>query len=329
MTLRKPRNILNTLVFGAIYVLLMVAEANAQGLGGRGPMRIIVPFAAGGGSDVIARNLAEKFTQKMGIVVLVENRPGAGGAIAVKYAKTQAGDGMTLLLGTTSEMVALPLVNKTADYLTSRDFKAVGKVGVFAEVAATSRKDIATFQDWIKKAKTDERAGAYGVPTSGGVAHIIGANLSSKLGGTLAAVPYRGSGPLMNDMLGGTVPTAITTEPSVRPYTGTGKFRVLAVNGPARLPNFPDTPTFGELGYAGFDVLEWIGLFVPASTPVATLKDLSKMLESALAQPDMAGRLEKLTTRTEFIPHDKFEIEVNKTESYLAGMVKEANIIVD
>ncbi len=329
MSLRKTKNILNTLVLGAISVFFIVGGAHAQGLAGRGPMRIVVPFAAGGGSDVLARNLAEKFRHKLGIPVLVDNRPGAGGAIAVKYVKTQPGDGMTILLGTTSEMVALPIVNKNADYLTSRDFKAIGQIGIFAEVAATSRTDIVTFQDWIKKAQADDRAGAYGVPTSGGVAHILGVNLSLKSGATLAAVTYRGSGPLLNDILGGTVSTAITTEPSVRPYAATGKLRVLAVNGPTRLPNFPDTPTFGELGYAGFDVLEWAGLFAPASTPVATLKILSNLLESALAQPDMVERLEKLTTRVEFLPYEKFELDVKKTESYLANMVKEAKITIE
>ena len=133
----------------------------------------------------------------------------------------------------------------------------------------------------------------------------------------------------MNNMLGGIVSTAITTEPSVRPYAAAGKLRVLVVNGPTRLPNFPDTPTFGELGYAGFDVLEWAGLCAPASTPVVTLKILSNLLESTLAQPVMAERLEKLTTRVEFLPDEKFELDVKNTESYLANMVKEAKIVIE
>lgn len=328
MNLRKTNNLLNTLVLGASSVFFLIGGAHAQGLAGRGPMRIVVPFAAGGGSDVMARNLAEKFTETLRIPVLVDNRPGAGGAIAVKYVKAQPGDGMTILLGTTSEMIALPLVNKTADYLTSKDFRAIGQMGVFAEVVVTSRKDILKFDDWIKKAQIDDRTGAYGVPTSGGVAHILGATLNSKLDAKLAAVPYRGSGPLMNDILGGTVATAITTEPSVRPYASS-QLRVLAVNGSARLKNFPDTPTFGELGYAGFDFLEWVGLFAPASTPPATLKILSNLLESALAQPDMAARFDKLLTRVEFLPHDKFEGNVKSNELNLGEMVKKSNIAIE
>ena len=266
-------------------VLATHALVPAQVPKDRGPLRLVVGFPAGGSADNAARQLADRLKDELGMPVVVENRAGAGGQIAAEYVKAQPGDGLTMMLGTHHMMVILPMVAPSAKYDAQKDFKAVARLATFREsVAVPSSSPANSVAQWLELARTDIKAANYGVPAPGSLPQFVGYLLGQSAGVKPVPVPYRGSAPVVQDLLAGQLGAAVIPVADLIQYQG-NRVKILAINGAQRSPLLPQVPTLHELGFTQFDELEWVGLFVPASTSAATVQQLESAVQKASNAP--------------------------------------------
>ncbi|RZL93583.1 MAG: Twin-arginine translocation pathway signal [Variovorax sp.] len=273
------------------------AAAAAQINTARGPVKLIVGYPAGGSADVQARTLADKLAADLGTTVVVDNRTGAGGAIAADYVRTAPPDGLTVLLANMHMMVMLPLTTKSVRYDPVKDFKTVGRIASFYEgIAVPTELPAKDVKQWLDIAAKDPQKATYGVPAPGSVSQFMGFRLGSDAKASLVAAPYRGSAPLVQDLLGNQIAAGILPIADLVAHQQAGKLKVLAVNGAKRAALLPDVPTLKELGQPHFDNLEWTGLFVPAGTPRPIVDQLHAALGKALANKDVQERLLKLSS---------------------------------
>lgn len=277
---------------GAAAALLSSPPANAQG--DRPAVRILVGFPAGGTIDLVARILAEHLKDELGATVIVDSRPGAGGQLAAQALKQAAPDGRTLLLSPDHTMVMLPLTVKTPGFQPLADFAPIGQVarypGAFAVASSAKARTLDEFFTW---AKANAGQGNVGVPAPGSIPQFIVNVLGQQSKASLVAVPYRGSAPLVQDLMGGQIAAGTTALGDfVEPHAA-GKLRVIAVLGQKRSPAMPDIPTFAEQGYK-VDWEYWLGLFAPAQTPPPEVQKINAALGRVLARPDVRERLQKI-----------------------------------
>jgi tripartite-type tricarboxylate transporter receptor subunit TctC len=258
-------------------------------------MRLIVGYPAGGSSDTLARMLADKLREDLGTVVLVENRPGAGGKIAADYVRQQPGDGSTLLMANSHMMVMLPLTSRSTKYNSASDFKPVGRLTTFYEAIALPASSTATsVTQWLEAARNDSKLGSFGVPAAGSLSQFLGYRLGTEAKVNLLPVPYKGAAPLVTDLLGGQIAAGIVPVLDVAPHSAAGKLKVIAVNGSKRAELLPNVPTLKELGVAGFEDLEWTAVLAPASTPNAIVQRVNAAMNKALASAEFKQRLPQL-----------------------------------
>jgi len=273
------------------------AAAGAQINTAHGPLKLIVGYPAGGSADVQARTLADKLAAELGTTVVVDNRTGAGGAIAADYDRTAPADGLTVLLANMHMMVMLPLTTKSVRYDPVKDFKPVGRIVSFYEgIAVPAELPARDVKQWLDIVAKDPKKANYGVPAPGSVSQFMGYRLGSDAKAGLVAAPYRGAAPLVQDLLGNQISAGIMPIADLVAHQQSGKLKVLAVNGAKRAALLPDVPTLKELGQPHFDNLEWTGLFVPAGTPRPIVDQLHAALGKALANKDVQERLLKLSS---------------------------------
>ncbi len=256
------------------------------------PIKIVQPFAAGGGGDIVSRLLAEKMQAELGQPVVVENRPGAGGNIGAQQVARQPADGYTLM--TTSGAFAIsPSLFKSLGYDPQKDFVPVTKIAI-APLLVLVRADspLRTMADLIAMAKKDPKAVSYASFGIGSPSHMIGESINKKAGIAMAHVPYS-AGNAVTDLLGGQVTVAILDALSQTPQVKAGKLRALALNGNQRLPALPDVPTLNESGIP-FDLVGWHALFAPAGTPRDVVERLNRLVNQIIAQPDVKARMFEL-----------------------------------
>jgi tripartite-type tricarboxylate transporter receptor subunit TctC len=258
------------------------------------PVRIIVPFAPGGGADVSARVLAELLAPQLGQGVVVENRPGAGSAIGVGVA-AQSRDGHTLLMGSNS-MVINPSLNPAITYDVARDFDAIGMVSsqpLVLVVPASS--DIHSMADLIAQAKAKPGALAAGNSGTGTLAHLAAEIFAAQTGVGITSVPYKGESALMPDLISGRVSFGFLNLPSVAPHIRSGALRALAVSSPQPVPEFPKVPTLRALHYPALEVQGWAALLAPkGQIPPEGLARLATLLDHALASDTVKTRFAAL-----------------------------------
>lgn len=277
--------------------LTVAGLASAQVPKDRGAVRLVVGFPAGGSADVLARTIADKLKDELGVPVVVDNRVGAGGTIAAEYVKGQAGDGLTVLLGTTHMMVMAQLTTKVVRYDGNRDFKPVARLSSFYEAVTVPISSPAnTIAQWLELARNDPKHASYGVPAPGSLPQFIGYQLGTVSHTKLLPVPYRGAAPVTQDLLGGQIAAGIIPIADMAQHNGK-RVKILAVNGSRRSEQLPEVPTLKELGYEQLDQLEWTGLFVPASTPEATVKQLEAATLKVVTLPDVREALQKMGTQ--------------------------------
>ena len=208
------------------------AAAGAQINTAHGPLKLIVGYPAGGSADVQARTLADKLAAELGTTVVVDNRTGAGGAIAADYVRTAPADGLTVLLANMHMMVMLPLTTKSVRYDPVKDFKPVGRIVSFYEgIAVPAELPARDVKQWLDIAAKDSKKANYGVPAPGSVAQFMGYRLGSDAKAGLVATPYRGAAPLVQDLLGNQISAGIMPIADLVAHQQSGKLRVLAVNG--------------------------------------------------------------------------------------------------
>lgn len=262
---------------------------------GTKPVRILVGFPPGGGSDAIARLLADKLKDVLGVPVVVDNRPGAGGQIAAQVLKAAPADGTTLFLTHDHTLSILPLVVKNPGFDPVSDFVPVAGfatfVNAFAVSGGTPARSFNEYVQWLQAARGGQ--GAVGVPAPASTPEFLVKLLGRKYRLDLVAAPYRGSAPMIGDMLGNQIAAGVGSVQDFIEHHRAGKLRVVGVLGTQRQAALPDVPTFDELGLKGFEDLPYYGIYAPAGTPGAFIAQFSAALAQVLAQPAVH---EQLTT---------------------------------
>jgi len=259
------------------------------------PIRLLVGFPAGGGTDAIARLLGEALQASLGTTVLVENKPGAGGQIAAQSLKAAPPDGTTFFVSHDHTISILPLVLKNPGFDPARDFVPVAGFATFANALAlaggTPASSLHEYLAWVKK---QGGQGSVGVPAPASVPEFLVKLLGEKNGLNLLAVPYRGSAPMIADMLGNQISAGVGSVPDLITNHQQKKLRIVAVMGQQRQAVLPEVPTFAELGIAGFEDLPYYGVFAPAGTSPAVVERFSNALAGVISQPVVKARLTEL-----------------------------------
>ena len=260
-------------------------RAAAQAAGSK-PVRIIVPFAPGGGNDVFARQLATQLTTLLGVQVLVDNRPGAGGTVGTDAAAKSLADGSTLLLGHTGTLAINPVLYPKLPYDARNAFVPVAPLAsapLVLVVPAVS--PIRTLADLLARAKASPGKLAFASSGNGTGGHLAGELLEEVAGIQLLHVPYKGTAPALTDVLGGQVDLMFSVIPSALPHIDAGKLRAIGITGARRSPRLPDVPTVAEGGLKGYESSLAYGLMAPRGTPDAVLKSLGQAVAKATESP--------------------------------------------
>ena len=269
-----------------------VASAQASAYGGK-TVRLLVGFPPGGGTDAIARLLAERLKDELGATVIVENRAGAGGQLAAQALKAAAPDGLTLFLSHDHTVSILPLVVKTPGFDPARDFVPVAGFATFVNAWAVSggtpARTYAEYVSWVKTAGGGK--GVVGVPAPASVPEFLVKVLAEHNQLDLVAAPYRGSAPMIADMLGNQIGAGVGSIPDFIEQHKAGKLRVVAVMGDRRQAVMPEVPTLAEVGLKGFEDTPYYGIFAPAGTPQAAIDQFSTALARVVDQPAVRDRL--------------------------------------
>lgn len=283
---RLSRAFRTSLLLGAL-VLGGLAQAQT------GTIKLMVGFPAGGGTDAIARTLAEKLKTELGTTVLVENRAGAGGQIAAQALKAAPADGSTFFLSHDHTISILPLVVKNPGFDPAKDFVAVAGFATFVNALAVSggtpAKSMNEYVAWVRSQGAGK--GTVGVPAPASVPEFLVKLIGQKYKLDLQSAPYRGSAPMIGDMLGNQINAGVASVPDFIENHKAGKVRVVAVLGGTRQAALPDVPTFAELGLAGFEDVPYYGIFAPTGTPKATIDRFSAAVAKVVAMPDVKDRL--------------------------------------
>ena len=271
--------------------LALAIAAHAQDFPGKQPVRLIVTFAPGGGSDTIARTVNAKMGEALGQVVIVENKAGAGGAIATDFVAKSPPDGYNVLFTVSSHSINQALM-PTLPFDTERDLRGVTLIGALPQVLAVHPAVPASnLKEWIALGRKDPKALQYATGGVGSPGHFAGALLQSVGKLELTHVPYRGAGPAMADVMGGQVPAVLGTLSGILPHIKSGKLKAIAVTSKQRSPLTPDVPTIAESGFPGYESDTWIGTFVPRATPDAVVMKLHHATLAALKDPAVAARM--------------------------------------
>ncbi|HJV70325.1 Bug family tripartite tricarboxylate transporter substrate binding protein [Ideonella sp.] len=282
---------------GLVATLALVAASAFTGLAQGQPLtgktvKILVGFPPGGGTDAIARVLAESLKDELGATVIVENKPGAGGQLAAQALKAAAPDGTTVFLSHDHSISILPQVVKAPGFDPATDFVPVAGFATFVNAFALSGGTPGkSFNDYVAWVRSAGGKGAVGVPAPASVPEFLVKVIGEKYKLDLVAAPYRGSAPMMSDMLGNQIAAGVGSVPDFIENHRSGKLRMVAVLGGARQAALPDVPTFAELGLAGFEDVPYYGVFAPAGTPKAALDQFSAALAKVIAKPAVHDRL--------------------------------------
>ena len=253
-------------------------------------VRFIVPFAPGGGVDIVARLVAPKLGELWGQPVIVENKAGAVGAVASEYVVRQPADGYTVLIGVAGSHAIAQYLNPKLGYDPVRDFAGVTALAYSPLIClVTPSSQFHTIKELIDYAKTTPVL--FGSPGAGSQMHLIGEMFNLLYGTNFRHLAYRGVAPAMQDLLGGHIPMVMGEMGSSKPFLASGQLRGLAVTGTERNPSAPDVPTFAEAGYPSFKVNSWFALFVPAATPKPIIDKIAAGVTSVVRSPEIRARL--------------------------------------
>jgi tripartite-type tricarboxylate transporter receptor subunit TctC len=265
-------------------------------------VRLLVGFPPGGGSDAIARVLADKLKDELSASVVVDNRAGAGGQIAAQELKRAVPDGNTLFLSHDHTISILPLVLRNAGFEPARDFVPVAGIATFVNAFAVSGGTAArSFNDYVAWVKAQGGKSTVGIPAPASVPQFLVQVIGATWKLDLAAAPYRGSAPMMGDMIGNQIPAGVGSVPDFIENHKAGRLRVVAVLGGQRQSALPEVPTFSELGLRGFEDVPYYGLFAPAGTPRATVEATAAAVARVIALPDVRERLTAMGLTVQFM----------------------------
>ncbi|MGK3272354.1 Bug family tripartite tricarboxylate transporter substrate binding protein [Comamonas kerstersii] len=294
------------------------------------PIEWVVPYAAGGGTDVVARVLSEPMGKALGQSIIVVNKPGAAtniGADAVARAKP---DGYTILTGDTGTLAANPYLYKKLSYSAEKDFAPVGLLVRFPMLlVVNSQLPVNNYAEFVEWAKQQTKGVSYGTPGAGSPHHLAIELLRSQSGLNFVHIPYRGSAPAVQDVVAGQLPFMFVDTAAGIQHVQGGKIRAIAVASPARLPTLPDVPTLDEQGLKGFEAYAWQGIVAPAATPKERVAKLSDALQSALKQADIVAKLEGMALEVTPSTAEEMDVYASAERNKWRRVIEESQITLD
>ena len=322
----KTSKMMRRLCLAAGLAALLAAPALAQTAYPAQPLKLIVPYPAGGATDTLARTIGQKLQEAWGQPAMVENRPGAGGTIGNSFVAKAPPDGHTVLIGITA-LIQQPMLMEKLPYDPLKDFAPVTMIARSPSLLAvpldSPAKDLKSFIAMVKASPGKYNFGSYGAGTS---SHIQGALLNMQAGIDLVHVPFQGAAPLVTNLVGGQLASAFIDSASARPHLKS--MRPLAVTGTQRMPGLPDVPTFAELGYHSFDPYGWFGVFLPAATPAPVVQKLSDEINRIVHLPEVSAKIEALGLQVAGGKPEEFQKVVRSDAAVYAKIIKDANIRV-
>jgi tripartite-type tricarboxylate transporter receptor subunit TctC len=293
------------------------------------PISLVVPFPAGGTTDVLARALADKLTQSLGQTVIVESKPGAGATLGADFVAKAKPDGYTLLVGAVHHTIASS-VYKKLPYDLQKDFAPITEIALVPNVlvvnAATPAKNVA---ELVALAKAQPGKLNYGSNGNGTAQHLIGTQFQNITATDLVHVPYKGSGPLTTDLLGGQVTMSFDTITPVLQHIKSGKLRALAVTTGKRSSALPDVPTLDEAGLKGFDIGTWFGVLAPVATPKDIVARLNAEMVKVIQSPDFKKRMEEIGAEPVGNSTDQMAQLIKADTDKFAKLVKDAKVTIE
>jgi tripartite-type tricarboxylate transporter receptor subunit TctC len=296
--------------------LVLALPAAAQEKYPTRPVRFVVPYAAGGSTDTLARTIGVKLSEYLGEQVIVDNRPGASGDIGMQLVARAAPDGYTIVLGYIANLAIGPSLYDRMPYDPVKDFEPITQVAGASNIIVVHPSVPAkTFKEFIAYAKANPKKVNFASAGVASVGHLTGELLNGMAGIDMVHVPYKGSGQAISDLVGGHVKVMISGMASTLPHVRSGKLRGLATTGLKRTPATPDIPTVAESGFPGFEASSWFGVLAPAKTPKPIINRLHADIVRTLKQPDVEKKLEAVgfeivgSTPEQFAAYIKSEIK--------------------
>lgn len=317
-------------IFNSIAALLIAIAGGsvfAQTAYPTKPIRFIVPFPPGGGTDIVARIITTRLSESLGVQFIVDNRGGAGGTLGIGTAATATPDGYTLMIGQTSNLAIGPALYDKLPYDTFRDFTPISMVyEAPLAVSVSARSPVKSVKELIAISKTKQGGLNFASPGNGTVAHLTGELVKKATAMNFVHIPYKGAAQAIPDLIAGRADFYISSLESAKPHMQAGTIRVLAVTSVKRAPDAPEIETIAEAGYKSFEAITWWGFLAPAGTPAPIVQKLAAEIDKALSHPDVMKRLPgpKVTTGPKFFS-DKLKTDYKKW----AAVVKESGAKVN
>ena len=325
---RFPFTRRTALQLAALALASVAGAAHAQAWPSK-PVSLVVPFPAGGTTDVLARALAERLSPAIGQPVIVENKPGAGATIGADYVAKAKADGHTLLIGAVHHTIASS-VYKKLPYDFQKGFEPVTVIAMVPNVlVVNARTPAKNVNELVALIKAKPAEASYGSNGNGTAQHLIGTQFQQQTGTRLQHIPYKGSGPLATDLLGGQILMSFDTITPVLPHIKAGKLRALAVTTAKRSVALPDVPTLEEAGLPGFDMGTWFGMLAPAGTPKDIVARLNADMVKIIQSPEFRKKMDDIGADPIANTPEQMARQIKDDTARFARLVKEAKVSLD
>jgi tripartite-type tricarboxylate transporter receptor subunit TctC len=293
------------------------------------PISLVVPFPPGGTTDVLARALAEKLQVSLGQPVIVESKPGAGATLGADYVVKSKADGYTLLVGAVHHTIASS-VYKKLPYDFQKDLAPVTTIALVPNVlAVNAASPVKNVDELVALLKAQPAKHNYGSNGNGTAQHLIGTQFENMTGTEFAHIPYKGSGPLVTDLLGGQITMSFDTVTPVLPHIKAGKLRPLAVTTAKRSSALPDVPTLEEAGLKGFNIGTWFGVLAPAATPKDIVARLNAEMVKIIQSPEFRKRMDEIGAEPIGDSTDQMAAQIKSETEKFAKLVKDAKVVIE
>ncbi len=317
-------------IFAALWLTALFAAlpqaAQAQDYPTR-PITLIVPFPPGGSTTVMARNVADKMSDLLGQQIVVENRAGAGGTLATRYAAKATPDGYTIILSYTGTFAIAPAAYGNPGYDPRKDFEPIGMIGVAPNLLVINPSlPVHSLAELIKYIKAQTSPMQYGSPGVGTVNHLAGELLASDIGVRMQHIPYKGNGPALGDLIGGHISMMFMPIPAALGNVKAGTLRAIAITSAKRSNILPDLPTMDESGLPGFEVALRYGLSAPAGTPKPIIERLNKALNTVLATEEVQKRLANEGAEALPMTPQAYAADLDREEKKWGALVRKLNL---
>ena len=313
---------------GALAATLVAPALQAQEWPS-GPVRIIVGFPPGGGTDALARVVAQKLTAMWNQQVIVETKAGVAGVLAAEYVATQPADGSTLLMAHINSHALAPALQPKLRYNTERDFSPIVLVGVTPNLLIAHPQGGKTVKDIVAQCKAKPGTVSFGSAGAGSAQHLALEMFKLRAKVEALHIPYKGSGPLLTDLMGGQIQYSFETMTAATPHVKSGRVIALAQTRTKRAKGHPNVPTMQEEGFDGFDATTWYGLAGPGKLPAAIVNKINRDVNTILAMADVQERLDTFGAEDGGGTPEKFAQFIRSEQEKWAKVVKEANIKLD